>query len=209
MSKEKERPEVVDFKTQMENERKLQLGKLSDDDKLPGADITIGELKEKSKREREEFNQKRSERRFNVLQKKTNKSLAEMDDVEFEKAVQTSAVSGVVVHTHNPSVAVPITAQLPELPSDDVLNKMEVVELITLAGTRGVAVKANVDDKLTLIAKLKGEFVEPEKDDLDGLSRAELEEKAKEFGLDGTDKTLFPNIQTLQQGIRAARLNSE
>jgi len=208
MKTKTERPETVALKEQSRGERALYLGKLSNDDLVPGGDITLGESKKLWEEMKAEDQKGRLERRARVIAE-NNQPLDEANDIEFDRRTfATPVVPGVLVTTElpAPTVASQITSNLlPELPSVEELRKKEVAELITLAGIRGVEVKANVDDKDTLIAKLTGTYTEPVKDDLTGKNRGELEEIAAKEGLDGADKALYPNVQTLAEAIRAKR----
>lgn len=197
---------TVDFKTQLADERKLFTGKLQDTDFIPGSDTTLAKAKEDFKAVEAAFLKQKNERRQRIVR-------------EQPALIQTSVVSGgVLVNVEMPknqSVLVDVVASqlvgkdgLIELPSDEILDSMDVAELITLAGNRRTEIKANVDNKATLIKKLKGVYVSKEDAktvSLTGKSRAVLEEIGGHFKIDGTDKEKFPNVETLSEAIEKAR----
>jgi hypothetical protein len=85
---------------------------------------------------------------------------------------------------------------------------MEVKDLLALGVARKVDVKANVDGKTVLIAKLKGTYVskaDAKEISLTGKSRGELETIGKYFGVKGDDKETYPNMETLTEAIEKAR----
>ena len=203
---------TVPFKEQLAGERQLFTGKLSDEDLIPGSDVTLGKAKENWAQTEADFRAKKLAKRTAVL---TKKHEAEKDEIAVEKSTQTTlVVPGVLVNLETPVpslsnlVARPTT--LPDLPSDEELKKLSTADLIGLAVSRGVEVKANVDDEKTIIEKLKGNYVEPVTDDLTGKSRAELEKIIfEEFQIDGTNKESYPNIGVLTEGIRGLRANAQ
>ena len=157
---------TVDFKTQMAGERKLFLGKLSNDDKIPGSDITLKEARENFQATRKEFEQRQIERRARVIKANEEK---ELTDRQTENTFQTKqVVPGVLVNVTNPTQdAVTVAAQaltnlnfqnksLAPLPLEAELNKMSVENLTKLAEERQVPIVAGMDKKTDIINRLLG-----------------------------------------------------
>lgn len=153
---------TVDWKKQMEGERALYLGELTDKDKVPGSSVTLGEAKEAFAEIDAEFQQQAFERATNVQKDVAKAESARQKEAGIESVSTTVVVPGVLanVETAAPTPIAVATATLPPLLSDKELKAMKSAELITYATDRGVEVKANVDTEDDIIAKLKGTYVQ-------------------------------------------------
>lgn len=180
----------LSLKELQEQERKLFLGKLSDKDKMPASDKTVGEVKKEQAKLRRDWGLKRLAKRQAVLDKTA------------KAETQTVTVAGGVTADVELKPSVVVTAVQP-IPALEELKKLDTEALIVLANAHGVDIKVNVDNRTTMIAKLTGTYEEPEADL--PTNRGELEKIAKELGFDGTDKTAFPNIEKLSETIREVR----
>lgn len=206
---------VVDFDTQLKAEREFYLRKT---DKIPGSNMSLKEAKEAQAKVSAEFEEKQRERAENV-RKRNDKA---QDEFRKEKGIENTSTSIVVPGVNVDVKNVPMIPSevafsqnfdnamptLPPLPSDAELNKMDVPELITLAGNRKVEVKANVDTKPALIARLKGEYTDAKFESLQGKTREVLDGYAIELKLGANAeelKTSFPNAELLSAAIEKAR----
>lgn len=203
--------QVVNFDTQLKAERALYLRKT---DKIPGSSLTVEQAKEAHKKTVADF-EKSNLDRANRVYKEAQKTTSEFRQANGIAETSTAiVVPGVNVEIKNVPI-VPVEVALTqntdnslELPPDAELSKMDVAELITLAGNREVEVKANVDSKAALIARIKGKYSDARFEALTGKPRAELDGFAVELGL-GTDaedlKGKFANAELLTAAIEKAR----
>jgi hypothetical protein len=197
MSNENNKP--VNFEDQLKAERALFLGKT---DKIPGSDLTVADARKNHQKIVAAHEQKRQERALRVR----NDVIKENKDNTYTSMV----VPGVNVEIKTATVlpAEIVEPKLPDLPADAELKKMSVAELTTLAGNRGVEVKANVDTEAAIIARLKGDYTDARFAPLGGRTREVLEAWGGELGLAANAeefKEKYPNVETLSEAIEAAR----
>lgn len=185
---------TVTLDEKLKAERALFLRKT---DEIPGTDMTLDEARAKQQLANAEFEKQNAERALRVKNEKAAKA-----------GTSTSMVVPGVNMEVKVSPVVPQAATLPELPSDDLLKKMKTAELITLATSRGVEVKANVDTEAAIIARLKGEYTDARFAPLPGKSREVLDGYAAELGLGANPDELkenFANVELLSEAIEQAR----
>lgn len=203
---------TVDFNEQMAAEREFYLGKT---DKVPNSTMTVKEAREAQMKVNAEYEKERIERAQRVRNEVLENDAAFQAGRGAENSYTTVVVPGVNAQINNP-VAVPLEVVLAQntqedlypLPTDAELAHLDVAELITLAGNRGVEVKANVDTKAALIARLKSEYTDARFESLHGKTRDQLDALAIELGL-GADadavKAGFANVDLLTAAIEKAR----
>jgi hypothetical protein len=194
-----EENKVVTLDEKLKAERAFFLRKT---DKIPGSDLTLEEARKNQAKVNAKFEEDKRER----AQRVNAKTIKESKGTTFTSMV----VPGVNVEVKAAAVlpAEIVETKLPDLPSDADLKKMSVAELTTLAGNRGVEVKANVDTEAAIIARIKGDYSDARFAPLSGKSREILDGYAVELGVaQSADeiKTKFANAELLSEAIESAR----